>query len=349
MAKLLTYDQVRYLINMKDVVNSCEATFAGLSDGTVINPTKVTLDVGESAPYPSYDGFFNAMPAYIGYQKPDIAGIKWVLGIGGYRKKAGLPFIGGMILLADPKFGIFKCVMDGKYITNLRTGAQSAIALKHIFKNKKTIRLGLFGAGMQGHTQTEAISHCFDIEEVRVYDIFHPAAEKYKENMKKNNTVTGTVTICENPREAAESVDAIICVTQAKDRFLKAEWIKPGTVVMPLGSYDEVEDEVILQSDAIVIDHLGQCMHRGALHALFEKGQLTPADVTTTIGDLVTNRYDLGDISEKRILCLPIGMGCLDIGAAGIVYQRALEKHIGFEFDFNGECFANDIPEVVLS
>ncbi len=62
---------------------------AGLAEGVVINPTKVTLDLGENAPYPPYDGFFNAMPAYIGYQ--DVAGIKWVGGILGERKKAGLP------------------------------------------------------------------------------------------------------------------------------------------------------------------------------------------------------------------------------------------------------------------
>ena len=76
---------------MKDVVESVDRTFKGLAEGVVINPTKVTLDLGENAPYPPYDGFFNAMPAYIGYQ--DVAGIKWVGGILGERKKAGLPFI----------------------------------------------------------------------------------------------------------------------------------------------------------------------------------------------------------------------------------------------------------------
>ena len=60
-------------------------------------------------------------------------------------------------------------------------------------------------------------------------------------------------------------MDAIITVTQAKDSFLKAEWIRPGTVVFPMGSYKEIEDEVILQSDAIVVDHVGQALHRGCL------------------------------------------------------------------------------------
>ena len=130
MAKLLTYDQVQYLVNMQDAVESVEKTFAGYGKGEVINPTKVTLDLGESGGWPPYEGFFNAMPAYIGYQ--DNAGIKWVGGLLGHRREAHLPFICGMILLADPKLGIFRAVMDGKYITNLRTGAQTAISLKYL-------------------------------------------------------------------------------------------------------------------------------------------------------------------------------------------------------------------------
>ncbi|MEA5058496.1 MAG: ornithine cyclodeaminase family protein [Clostridia bacterium] len=343
MARILTYEEVVNLINMSDVVKSVEDTFRGLGDGTVINPTKVTLDLGEAAEWPPYDGFFNAMPAYIGYQ--DIAGIKWVGGILGDRKKAGLPFICGMILLADPKLGVFYAVMDGAHITNLRTGAQTAISLKYIFKNKKSIRIGLYGAGMQGHTQTEAIADVFDIEELRVYDVYRPAAEKFAQDMK--DIVKGRIIICDNPEDATDA-DALITVTQAKDAFLKEEWIKPGTVVFPMGSYKEITDGVILQSDMIVVDHVGQALHRGALKDLNHEGKITERNITTTIGELVNGSVDLGDVSSKRILCIPIGTGAMDVAVAGIVYKRACERHIGFDFDFNGESFKEDMPRKLL-
>lgn len=343
MAKLINYDQVRYLVDMQDAVNSVEQTFAGFGDGTVINPTKVTLDLGENAPYPPYEGFFNAMPAYIGYQ--DIAGIKWVGGILGERKKAGLPFICGMILLADPKLGVFRAVMDGKYITNLRTGAQTAISLKYLFKGKKSIRIGLYGAGQQGHTQTEAISKCFDIEELRVYDVYRPASEKFAEDMK--DVVKGEIIICDTPAEAADA-DALITVTQAHEPFLTAEMVKPGTVVFPMGSYKEVTDELILSCDTIVVDHMGQALHRGALHDLNAEGKITAENVDYMIGELVNGSKEIGDISDRKVLCIPIGMGCLDVALAYIAYQRAKEQHIGFEFDFSGESFAEDMPEKLL-
>jgi len=334
MTKVFTIDEVKSLITMKDIVDSVDKTFCGLADGTVINPTKLTLDLGESAPYPPYEGFFNAMPAYIGYQ--DYAGIKWVGGILGERKKAGLPFICGMILLADPRLGKFLAVMDGAYITNMRTGAQTAVALKHIFKNNKTIKLGIYGAGMQGHTQTMAIAEVFDIEKVYVYDVYAPSAEKYKENMK--DTVKGDIIICDDPKAVCEDVDAVITVTQAKDSFVKDSWIKPGTVVFPMGSYQEIEDALILNSDMIVVDHVGQALHRGCLKHLNHEGKITEEHITTTIGELALGSADIGDISDKRVICIPIGTGAMDVAIAGIVYDRALEKgNVGTDFDITGE------------
>lgn len=343
MAKLLTYDQVTHLVDMQDAVDSVEKTFEGFGKGTVLNPTKVTLDLGESGGWPPYEGFFNAMPAYIGYQ--DNAGIKWVGGLLGHRKQAGLPFICGMILLADPKLGVFRAVMDGKYITNLRTGAQTAVALKYLFKGKKGIRIGLYGAGMQGHTQTEAISKVFDIEELHVYDVYRPASEKFAQDMK--DVVKGKIVICDKVEQAADA-DALITVTQAHEPFLTAEMVKPGTVVFPMGSYKEVTDELILSCDDIVVDHMGQALHRGSLKALADEGKLTPESISATIGELVNGDKTVSDLPKKRVLCLPIGMGCLDVALAYVAYERAKDRHMGFDFDFSGESFAADMPEKLL-
>jgi len=74
------------LVDVKDINEIVHETFKGLGDGSIVNPSKLTLDLGETGGYPSYDGFMNAMPAYIGSQ--DIAGMKWVGGFLGERKEA---------------------------------------------------------------------------------------------------------------------------------------------------------------------------------------------------------------------------------------------------------------------
>ena len=325
---LLSQDEVKSLITMDDVLASVDKTFKGMGDGTVINPTKVNLDLGETAEYPPYKGFMNAMPAYTGFS--DTAGIKWAGGNLGLRKDLKLPYVTSLIMLINPRLGNFTAVMDGAHITNMRTGAQTAIALKYLFNGgsdeKKDIRIGLYGAGMQGHTQTLAISRKFNIKELRVYDVYRPAAEKFKEDMQ--SVVDGEIIICDEPKDAAQG-DVIVCVTQSKDKFVKDEWVKPGTILFPMGSYQECDDAFLLNAKKIVVDHVGQCLHRGALTELVAEGKLGEENIFGTIGELAAGKKEIGDYSDGKIVCIPIGTGAMDIGVASMVLERAKAKGIG--------------------
>lgn len=325
---LISQEQIKELVSMKEVVEICDKTFQGMGEGTVINPTKVLLDLGETNPYPPYKGFMNAMPAYVGWL--DVAGIKWAGGNLGKRKDLGLPYITSMIMMIDPEVGNFTSIMDGAHITNARTGAQTAVALKYLL-DKKTIKIGLYGAGMQGHTQTEAISQIFDIEEVRVYDVYKEAAIKYAENMK--DVVKGEIIICDKPEEAAFG-DVVISVTQSKDKFIKSEWIKPGTIIFPMGSYQECDNETILNADKIIVDHVGQALHRGALAELNHEGKITEEHITATIGDLAFGNSTHKIKPNETIVVVPIGTGAMDVAVAGVVYKKALEKGIGGIYKF---------------
>jgi alanine dehydrogenase len=249
---LLSKADVEKLVTQKEVVEIVDKTYIGFGEGKVINPTKVGLDLGETATWPPYKGFMNAMPAYVGWL--DSAGIKWA---GGFldNAKVGLPYISGIICLINPKTGQFTAVMDGAEITNMRTGAQAAVALKYLH-NKKSIKIGLYGAGMQGHRVTLALAELFNIEALKVYDIRREASEKFAEDMK--DTVVGDIIIVDSPEEAADG-DALISFTQSKDKFIKNAWVKPGTVLFPMGSYQECDDDFILTADKIIVDHIGQC------------------------------------------------------------------------------------------
>jgi len=324
---LLNQKDIAQLVTMKEVVEIVEKTFRGMGEGTVVNPTKVGLDLGEVASWPPCRGFMNAMPAYVGWL--DSAGIKWA---GGFldNPKIGLPYISSLILLIDPKTGQFRAVMDGALITNLRTGAQSAVPLKHLHASK-TIRLGLYGAGAQGRTQTRAISEVFDIETLTVYDIRRDAAERFAQEMK--TVVKGRIVLADSPEKASDG-DAVICVTQSKDKFVKDAWLKPGMVLFPMGSYQECEDACILNADKIIVDHIGQCLHRGALRELSEAGKITEKHIYATIGQVVAGKKPGRTSASERILCVPIGTGAMDIAVATVVYQRALEGQSGERFTF---------------
>jgi len=327
---LLNQKDVQSLITMEDVIDCVDRTFQGMGNGTVVNPTKVNLDLGETAAYPSYSGFMNAMPAYIGWS--DSAGIKWAGGFFGERKKLGLPYITSLILLIDPRVGNFRAVMDGAFITNYRTGAQTAVALKYLYGKGKKIRLGLYGAGVQGHTQTMAISALFEITEVKVFDMNREAAEKYARDME--SCVKGPIQIVPDARSAAVDVDVAVCVTQAKSEFFRNEWFKPGMLLFPMGSYQECDDACIETADRIIVDHIGQALHRGALAKLGTSGRISEKNIYATIGEVAAGKKAGHFSGGERVICVPIGTGAMDISVATLAWQRAKEKGLGGRFKF---------------
>lgn len=325
---LLSEDEVRGLITMKEAVEAVDKTFKGLGNGTVINPTKLNLDLGIGGNHPHYDGSMNAMPAYVGWS--DTAGLKWIGGFSGKRKEMGLPYLTSLIFLLNPEIGNFNAIMEGAYITNLRTGAQTANALKYM-TSKNSIRMGLYGAGVQGHTQVEAIAQLFDIKELRVYDVYKEAALNLAKNMK--DVVKGKIIVVDDPKDAAVG-DVVVSVTHAKDKFIKDDWIKPGTIVFPMGSYLECDDDLILNADYIILDHIGQALHRGALKDLNSQGKITEEHIFGTIGELAAGKKECKVSDDKRIICVAIGTGAMDIGVSSIVYEKAIKKGIGGKYKF---------------
>lgn len=281
---LLNETTIKELLNMKDYIEIVDNVYKGLDNGTVTNPEKLTLDLGETGGYPHYDGFVNAMPAYIGWQ--DMAGLKWVGGFNGERKEADLPFIAGLIVLIEPHIGTFVAAMDGTHITNVRTGAQTATALNYLV-DKPSVSVGMYGSGVQARMNTLAIAKIFDVSELIIWNHRRVTAEEFAEDM--NEIVTGDIHIVEDAK-AASKADVLITATTAQEPIVKADWVEPGTLVFPLGSFQEIEDDLILKADNIIVDHEDQALHRGALKKLNKEGQLSVDDITTTLGKLANKK-----------------------------------------------------------
>ena len=327
--KLLSSSDVAEVLTMKDIIDILDKTYRGMGDGTVVNPTKGTLDLGESTPYPPYHADINSMPAYVGWV--DAAGIKWA---GGWldNPAQGLPYVSAMITMVNPRNGIFTGVLDGTLITNLRTGAQTAVSLKYLCHGRKSLTLGLYGAGVQGRTQTRAISELFDIDTLKVFDISRGAAEKFASEME--SVVSGDIVIVDDAEEAADS-DAVVTVTHAKDKFFRKEWFRAGSILFPMGSYQECDDEALLAADVIVVDHVAQCLHRGALKELGEQKRVTADDIFATLGELAAGKKKISLPEGGRILCIPIGTGAMDIAVAAVALRKAEEIGLGGSFDFS--------------
>lgn len=325
---LITQQDVKSLLDMPSAIRIVEQVYCSHGKDRVIMPPKITLDLGERRPWPPYKAAMNAMPVYLG--DLDIAGIKWA---GGFKNnyKIGLPYVSAMILLINPKNGVFLAALDGIYITALRTGAASAVFAKVLARKDASV-VGIIGAGVQGRMHLRALHHVFKLKEIRVIDIKESVAETYCQEMKTELGLN--VTPRKSYQETVEGADIVCTVTIADEPLVRREWLKKGSLIISVGSYQELEPEVVLSSEKIVVDNWAQTSHRGELAKLVEAGVIEEKNIHAEIGEILAGTKKGRERGNENILAVHIGLGSLDIGCAFEVYQKALEKKLGTPFSF---------------
>lgn len=317
--KMIARDDIVKVLTMKRSIEIVEKVYEAHGHNQVVMPAKITLDTGEGDNFDiaPFGGSYNAMPAYIG-DDVKISGVKWVWGFNDNRKK-GIPYIGGVIILNEAETGEVLAIMDGSYITDVRTGASAGVASKYLARKDSKI-LAMIGAGVQGRMNARAVCEVMPIEEIRVMDIRPEACVKYAEEMSRELGVR--VIPCTSNEEACKGADIIVTVTIADEPLVRKEWCKSGSTVLSLGSFQELDEQIPLTCDKLVVDSWAQNAHRGELLKLVHAGLITEENVHAEMPDIVTGKK-CGRENEEEIICACIiGMGSTDIGTAGILYQE---------------------------
>lgn len=315
--KLISQNEIKKSLTMKKTLELVEKVYAAHGKNQVVMPSKITLDLGESTEWPPYGGSYNAMPAYLG-EDFDMSGIKWVWGFNDNYKK-GIPYISAVIILNDPRTGEVLSIMDGGYITDMRTGASTGVAAKYLLsKNAKNV--GIIGAGVQGRMNLRAINQVMNIENVFVADIRKDAREKFVQEMSEELNLK--ITAVESNKEACINSDAIITVTIANEPLVMKEWLKKGCTVFSLGSFQELDENIPLSADKLVVDSWSQNAHRGELLKLVQAGKITEKNIHAEIPEIVVGQKNGRENDDEIICACIIGMGSTDIGIAGELYKN---------------------------
>ena len=329
---ILSKSQVAQAVAKVDIIKTVEEVLIGRSTGNVILPPKISLNLGEDGSWPNYDAFLNAMPSYVG--KYDIAGIKFA---GGFwqNAKLGLPSIMATIILNDPHNGAPLAIMDGELITSLRTGAAVAVGFKYLWPQSRSATLTIFGAGLQGRTSLLMCSKCLNLNKVIICDIRPEALESCQAWVQKQDPSIRNLTISyeQDVKQGALRADLLVTATSAKSPFLKQDWLDSASVVVAAGSYQEIEDRVILEADIRVVGNIPQSLHRGNLRYLAEAGKITEKDIYAEIGNIITGKAKYEFNSRNKVYYGASGMGAYDVAVAYQVWQEALKIGIGTKVD----------------
>ncbi|HET7214111.1 MAG TPA: hypothetical protein VFL79_11015 [Terriglobia bacterium] len=278
----------------------------------------------EMAPKPGIhtatDAFIHAMPAYI--PALGAAGVKWVSGYPG-NHRFGLPYITGLLILNCPETGVPLSVMDCTWITEKRTAAATAVAVRRLAV-KGAHRLAIVGAGVQGRANTDAVRRvCPHLQEVAVFDPSEEARSVFAREVFGSSL---RVEQAKSTQEAVMGSDIVVTcapIVKHPHPVITPEWLKPGGVVVSLDFDATVMPSVALAANGLWVDDGPQFeYYRGLGHFT---GMPTRFQELATLVSSIDQKRPAND----RYLVINLGLGLEDMATATVLYHRALEHSIG--------------------
>ena len=311
---LISRHEVEKLLTMKEAVKAVEHAFKLQAEGKTTMPPKLYLDL------PEYKGDFRAMPAYI----DGSAGIKWV-SVYPNNCNCNLPTVLATIILCDPNNSLPVAIMDGTYITNMRTGAAGGVAVKYLARKDSSV-IGMIGAGAQAKTQLLAISEVLPrIEEVKVFDMRMDASAIYAREMSAKLGIN--IYPVETIQEATDT-DIVVTTTPSKKPMVKKEYIRPGTHINAIGADAKGKQELeaaLIRNAKIVVDDIAQASHSGEINVPLSEGKIKVEEIYGTLGEVVANLKVGREGDEEITIFDSTGLAIQDIACARLVYEKAKE------------------------
>ncbi|WP_445474724.1 alanine dehydrogenase [Methanococcoides methylutens] len=315
----LEQKDVRSLLNISDAMDAVEKAFEQHGRKKIQMPPKSYLY------FEGHNGDLRTMPAYL--EEQDVAGVK-IVNVHPDNRQKGLPTVMALFVLNSTVTGAPLAVMDGTYLTDIRTGAAGGIAAKHLARPESRI-MGIVGSGNQARTQLLAITNVFDLEEVKVYSEHMARAEQFKLEME--DKAGCTITVCSSIEDVCDC-DILVTVTPVREPIVKSEWIKPGTHINAIGADAAGKEEIeasILERSRVVVDDIAQASHSGEVNIPISKGIITVDDICCELGEVIAGLKP-GRSGDSEITVFDsTGLAIQDVATALLVYNAAKEKGIG--------------------
>lgn len=319
--RVLSGKQIRQAVKMKEIINAMEVAFTELSAGRAEMPIRSHIEIEE----PSGTALF--MPSYLAPMAK--IGVKTVTLFDDNRNN-GLPFIQGMVCLFDGKNGTPLAVLDGMTITALRTGAVSGLATRYLAREDAKI-CTVFGAGVQGRTQLEAVCAERAVKTAYVIDPFATAAESFSREMSE---LLGIEVIAgQDQKMAVAEADIICCATISETPVFADQDLREGVHINAVGSYkphvQEVPEEMVLRS-RLYVDHRESALEEtGDLIIPLEKGLFTEEHIIAEIGELAAGSAPGRTSGSEITFFKSVGVAVQDLAAAAVALRKSEELGLG--------------------
>ena len=326
---LLSKSDIKKIFTMRDAVDAVKEAFRTFSAGESEVPLRTNIQA------PAHGGAFLFMPSYV--EKLDTACLK-VVNVFPKNIDKGLPSTPAQVLLIDGTTGVVSSVLDGTFVTQLRTGAASGAAFDVLAK-KECKKGALIGTGGQAATQLEAMLAVRNLEEVKVFDLNRERLEKFVEQMSEELSGYGTkILAAESSDDAVEDADLLICVTPSPKPVFDGSKVKAGATVSCVGSYQphmqEMDPVILTRASKIYFDSEDAVLSEaGDILIPLADGTITKEDFTGDLGDVLLGKLGARENDEEIIVFKTVGIGTQDLMTAKAIYDKACEQGVGTRWE----------------
>jgi alanine dehydrogenase len=327
---ILTADEVRKALPMKQAIEAMKMAYASLSGGTAVAPLRTSLSIPDSEALSLF------MPAYVSAQEGNALAVKVVSLFPGNPAR-GLAFIQAAVLVFDAETGQTIALLEGSSLTAIRTGAAGGAAVDLLARPDSKVA-AIFGAGAQGRTQLEAACEARPLETAFVYDADANRAKTFVEEMRGLGSIPSDLRVASSAREAIEQADIICTATTSTTPVFEDRDVRPGTHISAVGSYtpdmQEVPAETLLRARIFIDSHTASMEEAGDLLKPIRAGLFDASHICGELGEVV-----LGKISGRRspdeiTYFKSVGIAVQDALAARVALANARETGLGTEVDF---------------
>ena len=278
-----------------EIIAAQEGSLAAQGRGETVIEPRMHL-----RPDPDFRGHFNVLRGYIA--PIGIAGIK-VVGDFIDNYKLGYPSEFGMLTLMDARTGVPRAVIDATAITDMRTGAMTAVGAKYLAPSKPKV-LGHIGARGSSYWNVKLLDHLFDFDEIRVHSRRPESRNSFGERL--SDDLGKVVTVTEDWQSCLEGADIMVEASRLEtpEPLFRTEWVRPGALVIPYGTQSTVEDNITDIMDKIVVDHWDQCLIGpfGCLRRHVDEGRVTRDTIHGEIGSVCAYALTGLECDDETIL-----------------------------------------------
>ena len=318
----LNEEHIKEAVTMKDVIDAIDFTYEIYASNHFQMPARLQVKDG--------DNTLLLMPALT----EDAIATKLVTV---FPKNRTVPTLHGLVVLNDKQTGQILSLLDGSFLTALRTGAIGGNAVRH-FARKDDRKLAIIGTGVQGLYQAIAACTERNISDIYLFNRTKDKIPGFKASLERWIEPNIRLHTANSAKEAISSADIIITATTSYQPVLPDDpALLKEKLIIGIGSFQptmrEFPNTVYKLANSIYVDTEHAIEESGDIAIPIKEGWIKKEDVQT-MSSWLTSQSSINRENHSTILFKSVGMALFDVVTANLIYEKAREKGIGVQLDF---------------